>query len=78
MIRKTWKYAKNTSENDKLILDHFVVISYDQSGKIFDEAKSDIHVVAHMQKPYEIILLTASALLELATSRLYVGLVSFL
>ena len=43
-------------------IEHFVVISYDQSsaGEAVNEARSDI--IAHRQKPYEIILPTVSAL----------------
>ena len=38
------------------ILEHFVIISYDQSsaGQMVNEARSDI--IAHRQKPYEIII----------------------
>ena len=49
----------------------FVVISYDQSsaGEMVNEARSDI--ITHRQKPYEIILPTASALLENARRSVY-------
>ena len=62
---------KTTSDKDKLILEHFDVISFDQSseGEMVNEARSD--TIAHRQKSYEIILPTASALLEHATRTVY-------
>ena len=62
MFRKIGNMPKRSSDNDKLSLEHFVFISYDQSssGETVNEARSDI--IAHRQKPYEIILTTASAL----------------
>ena len=62
---------KSTSDNDKLILEHSVVISYDQSNarKTVNEARSDI--IVHRQKSYEILQPTASALLVHATRTVY-------
>ena len=47
MFGKIGNMPKATSDNDKLILEHFVVISYDQSsaGEMVKEAGSDI--IAH-------------------------------
>ena len=63
--------SQTTSDNDKLILEHFVVISYDQSSAVemVNGASSDI--IAHGQKPYEIILPTESSPLEHATRTVY-------
>ena len=71
MFGKIGNMPKPSSDNDKLSLEHFVVISYDQSsaGEMINEARSDI--IAHRQKLYEIILPTASVLLEHATRTLY-------
>ena len=68
---KIGNMPKTTSDNDKLILEHFVVISNDQSsaGEMVNEARSDI--IAHRQKPYKIILPTAPALLEHTTQTVY-------
>ena len=76
MFRKIDNMPKITSDKDKLKLERFVVISYDQSsaGEMVNEARSDI--IAHRQN--ETILPTASALLAHAPSRLDVGLVSYL
>ena len=62
---------KTTSDNYKLILEHCVVIPYDQSsvGEKVNEARSDI--IAHKQKLYEITLPTTSALLKHATRTVY-------
>ena len=71
MFRKIGNMPKITSDNDKLILERFVVISYDQSsaGEMVNEARSDI--IAHRQKLYEITLPSASAILEHATRMVY-------
>ena len=71
MFGKIGNMPTTTSDKDKLILEHFVVVSYDQSsaGEMVNEARSDITV--HRQKSYEIILPTASALLEHATRTVY-------
>ena len=68
MFGQLGNMSKTTSDNDKLILEHFVVISNDQSsaGEMVNEARLDI--IAHRQKSYEILL---------PTSRLDVGLVCY-
>ena len=44
MFGKIGNMPKTTSDNDKLILEHFVVFSYDQSSawKMVNDARSDI------------------------------------
>ena len=82
MFGKIGNMPKITSDNDKLILERFVVISYDQSsaGEMVNEARSDI--IAHRQKPYEINTYCISTVGTCnkgdVPSRLDVGLVSYL
>ena len=40
-VPKAWQYAKNTTDYDKLILEHFVVISYNQSNAVKMVNKQD-------------------------------------
>ena len=63
-VQKTWQFTRNYIDDDRQILEQFVVILYDRSSAVKKVNKERLDLFAHRQKSYEMIPPTESALLE--------------